>query len=47
MVYIIAEAGVNHNGEIKIAKSLINKAKEAGCNAVKFQAWTIHDQKKQ
>ena len=38
-VYIIAEAGVNHNGDIKIAKMLIKKAKEAGCDAVKFQAW--------
>ena len=31
MVYIIAEAGVNHNGDMKIAKSLINKAKKY-CN---------------
>ena len=35
--YIIAEAGVNHNGSIKIAKSLIYQAKKAGANAIKFQ----------
>lgn len=35
--YIIAEAGVNHNGNIKIAKKLIIKAKQAGADAIKFQ----------
>ena len=40
MVYIIAEAGVNHNGDIEKAKMLIKKARETGCDAVKFQAWT-------
>ena len=35
--YIIAEAGVNHNGSIKIAKKLITKAKQVGADAVKFQ----------
>ena len=35
--YIIAEIGVNHNGSLDMAKQLINAAKHAGCNAVKFQ----------
>lgn len=38
-VYIIAEAGVNHNGDIKIAKKLIEEAKHAGVDAVKFQTF--------
>jgi N,N'-diacetyllegionaminate synthase len=37
--FIIAEAGVNHNGDIEIAKRLIDAAKEAGVNAVKFQTF--------
>ena len=36
-VKIIAEAGVNHNGDFNLAIALIDKAKEAGANAVKFQ----------
>jgi len=36
-IYIIAEIGINHNGDIDIAKSLIQEAKVAGCDAVKFQ----------
>lgn len=36
-VIIIAEAGVNHNGNIDLAKRLIEKAKEAGADYVKFQ----------
>ncbi len=43
MTYIIAEIGINHNGDLKIAKDLINSAKHAGCNAVKFQKRTIED----
>ena len=39
--FIIAEIGINHNGDIKIAKKLINMAKKADCNAVKFQKRTI------
>ena len=38
-VFIIAEAGVNHNGSIQIAKKLIDVAKEAGADAVKFQTF--------
>lgn len=38
-VYIIAEAGVNHNGDIAIAKKMIEKAKEAGADCIKFQTF--------
>jgi N-acetylneuraminate synthase len=41
MPFIIAEIGINHNGDILIAKRLIDMAKECGCNAVKFQKRTI------
>ena len=37
MVFIVAEIGINHNGDIKIAKKLIDIAVSAGCDAVKFQ----------
>tara|TARA_R110002050_G_scaffold266668_1_gene408104 strand:- start:293 stop:1339 length:1047 start_codon:yes stop_codon:yes gene_type:complete len=37
--FIIAEAGVNHNGDINIAKQLIDLASESGVNAVKFQTF--------
>ncbi len=39
--YVIAEIGINHNGDIDIAKRLIDLAKLSGCNAVKFQKRTI------
>ena len=38
-VFIIAEAGVNHNGDIGLAKQLIDAAAESGANAVKFQTF--------
>jgi N,N'-diacetyllegionaminate synthase len=38
-VFIIAEAGVNHNGDINLAKKLIDVAVESGVDAVKFQTW--------
>ena len=37
--FIIAEAGVNHNGSMEIAKKLVDVAVEAGVNAVKFQTF--------
>jgi len=40
-IFFIAEIGINHNGDIKIAKKLIDMAKECGCDAVKFQKRTI------
>lgn len=40
-MYIIAEIGINHNGDISIAKELIDLAKDTGCDAVKFQKRTI------
>ena len=39
--FIIAELGINHNGDLEIAKKLIDIAVFSGCNAVKFQKRTI------
>ena len=39
-VYIIAEIGINHNGDLQIAQQLIDAAVRAGCDAVKFQKRT-------
>ena len=41
MTFITAEIGINHNGDIEIAKKLIDVAKIVGCNAVKFQKRTV------
>ncbi|OGW83077.1 MAG: hypothetical protein A3C47_04635 [Omnitrophica bacterium RIFCSPHIGHO2_02_FULL_51_18] len=38
--YIIAELGANHNGDMAIAHKLIDAAKQAGCDCVKFQSWS-------
>src|SRR5437773_1819261 len=40
-VFVIAEIGINHNGDLNIARQLIDMAKNAGCDAVKFQKRTI------
>jgi N,N'-diacetyllegionaminate synthase len=42
-VFIIAEAGVNHNGRLVVAKQLIKAAKRAGADAVKFQTWKTEE----
>lgn len=42
-VFIIAEAGVNHNGDIQLAKKLIEAAKYAGADAVKFQTFKTEE----
>ena len=38
--YIIAEIGANHNGDMSLAKKMIDAAVNCGCDAVKFQSWT-------
>ena len=40
-VYIIAEIGINHNGDLDLAKKLIEQSKHSGADAVKFQKRTI------
>ena len=42
MVFIAAEIGINHNGDLKIAKKLIDLAASSGCDAVKFQKRTVN-----
>ena len=41
MVFIVAEIGINHNGDVELAKKMIDVAKNVGCDAVKFQKRTI------
>ena len=41
MIFFTAEIGINHNGDLEIAKKLIDTAAGAGCNAVKFQKRTV------
>lgn len=40
-VYVIAEIGINHNGDMNLAKELIDMSHKSGCDAVKFQKRTI------
>ena len=40
-VFITAEIGINHNGDLELAKQLIDWAYLSGCDAVKFQKRTI------
>ena len=40
-VFVIAEIGINHNGDLSVAKQLIDMARAAGCDAVKFQKRTV------
>jgi N-acetylneuraminate synthase/N,N'-diacetyllegionaminate synthase len=42
-VFIIAEAGVNHNGNIEVAKKMIEVAKKSGADAIKFQTFKADD----
>ena len=42
--YIIAEAGINHNGSLKKAIDLVKAAKKTGANAIKFQLFNIEEQ---
>ena len=43
LTYVIAEAGVNHNGKLDIAKKLVRVACKAGVNAIKFQAFKVRN----
>jgi len=42
-VYVVAEAGLNHNGDIHLAKKLIEKAAECGADAIKFQTFKTEE----
>ena len=42
-IYIVAEIGINHNGDLSICKDLIDAAVVAGCDAVKFQKRDIDE----
>ena len=37
--FLVAEAGINHNGDLQVAKDMVEVAKECGCDAVKFQTY--------
>ena len=42
-VFVIAEAGANHNGDLGVAKALVTAAAEAGADCVKFQTFTAEE----
>lgn len=42
-VYVVAEIGINHNGDMKLAKEMISAAKLSGADAVKFQNYFVED----
>ena len=42
-VFIIAEAGVNHNGSLKLAKKMVDVARLSGADAIKFQTFKAED----
>ena len=42
-VYVVAEAGLNHNGDVNLAKQLIEKAAECGADAIKFQTFKTEE----
>ncbi len=42
-VFVIAEAGVNHNGDVDLAKKMVDAALDAGCDAIKFQTFSAED----
>lgn len=41
--FIVAEVGINHNGDLRIAKKLVDAAKDAGADAIKFQTYITKD----
>lgn len=38
--FVIAEIGANHNGDMSLARKLVDAAKDSGCHSVKFQSWS-------